>query len=174
MKKFLIILMVLVVIILAGSAAAFFVYKNKAVENARDFYNKIQNEHISDYGYSSAMMDDLNENMDKINQYISSGVSYKQIKELDELVQQSETLYIRIFNDYKDGVGEGISDSAYYVSETASQYGLDNAPYAEIFSERVTNKFEQAKTFKELNEVSAESGKVFSELLEQIKQDAGK
>ena len=83
-------------------------------------------------------------------------------------------LYKQFFYSTKDAVGEGVSDCAYYVAETALQYGLDSTPYSEIYKEKVTSKFEQANTFAELSDVSEQAGQVFQDLLEQIKRDANK
>ena len=101
------------------------------------------------------------------------GVLYRnQIKELPPLTNEIKTIYQELFKDYKDGVGEIISDYAYSLAEEATKAGLDSEPYSHKFKVNVTTVYETVNDFSKLRAVREMSSRYFDELLKQINADA--
>lgn len=117
-------------------------------------------------------LDELNEKIGKISDILNTDKPYSQIKELPPLTNEIKTIYQELFKDYKDDVGEIISDHAYYLAEEATKAGLDSEPYSHKFGINVTTVYEAVNDFSKLSAVREMSRRYFDEILKQINSDA--
>lgn len=117
-------------------------------------------------------LDELNEKVEKISDILRADKPYSQIKELPPLTNEIKTIYRELFKDYKDGVGEIISDHAYCLAEEATKAGLNSEPYSHKFGINVTTVYETVNDFSKLSAVREMSSRCFDEILKQINSDA--
>jgi hypothetical protein len=115
---------------------------------------------------------ELNEKVGKISEILNTDKPYSQIKELPFLTNEIQTIYQELLNDYKQAIGEIISDHANYIAEEATKAGLDVEPYSNKFKINVTTVYETVSDFNKLSAVKEMSSRYFDEILKQINTDA--
>lgn len=151
---------------------SFFKSQKPIFDEAYKIYTKIQNDRIYLDMMECPQINDLNEKIKNIDNILNTEKPYSQIKDLPHLTENIKSVYQELLNDYKQTIGEVISDHASHIAEEATKAGLDNALYTENFKRNITNVYEEANEFSKLNALAQMSANKYDELLKQINTDA--
>ena len=151
---------------------SFFKSQKTIFDDALNIYKTVEENKIYLKLIECPKLDELNQKVNQISQIINLEKPYSQIKELPILISDTKTIYQELLKDFKDSIGEVISDCAYYIAEEAAKAGLDNTPYSEKFKLNITDIYENTNEFSKLKALGEMSGRYYDELLKQIISDA--
>lgn len=135
-------------------------------------YDRVKRNEVYLATFESEEVAKLNELISKLESIIDSPEPYSMIKDLPVLNSDIISIVNNVLEDYKQALGEVISDLAYYLAEEASKQGLECERYSNLFKINVTDLYERATDFGELKAIEEKAKQYDEKLLKQISEDS--
>ena len=151
---------------------SFFKSQKTIFDDALNIYKTVEENKIYLKLIECPKLDELNQKVNQISQIINLEKPYSQIKELPILISDTKTIYQELLKDFKDSIGEVISDYALNINEESTKAGVDPEPYSEKFKINITSVFENTNDFSKLNALKEMSSRYYDEALRDINSDA--